>query len=574
PRTPIEEMVTSIWSEVLGVQQISIHDNFFELGGDSILSIQIVGKAKAYGLHFTYKQLFQNPTIAQLANVIVVSQSRTIEQGLITGDVPLTPVQHWFFEQNFTEPHHWNQALMLEARQRLNTKYVTEAIQYLIIHHDALRLRFIKEALGWRQTIVAPTTDFPITTVDLSEFPVQKQKDEIERVATQAQTSLNLSDGPLIRTIMFELGDQFSQRLLIIAHHLIIDAVSWRILLEDLQRIYKQLDSSVSITLPTKTTSWQYWSNKLNEYTQSNQMEKEADYWLGVLRNQVDLLPRDHVDGINTVKSTATVSISLNEKDTQALLREVPSAYHTEINEVLITALVETIWEWSGSRRLFMELEGHGREDIFEEVDLSCTIGWFTTIFPVYIDLSKTYKTTDALKSVKEQLRKIPNRGLSYGVLHYLKRDPRFEKLLINRPTTEISFNYLGQFDQVFSNESLLTIGKESSGTTRSQYSLRSHVLEIIGSILDGKLNMAWIFSENLHKRTTIERLSQSYIEHLRKIIVHCRNLEAVTYTTSDFPRAGLSQKSLDKLITKLNRQRKPSVLPASPTTNLEITDK
>jgi amino acid adenylation domain-containing protein/non-ribosomal peptide synthase protein (TIGR01720 family) len=549
PRTPVETQLVEIWSQVLGVEQVGIHDNFFELGGDSILTIQIVARANQVGLQLTPKQLFEHQNIAELAAVAVTKKVLLAEQGLVTGAVFLTPIQKWFFEQNLPDPHHFNQAVLLEVRQPIDLGLLEQALRHLLLHHDALRLRFEPIEFGWQQAQSSPDVFVPLTRWDFSALAEAEQKLAIEATATELQASLNLSTEPLVRVGFFDLGVHQPSRLLIVIHHLVVDGVSWRILLEDLQTAYQQLGRGEQVQLPAKTTSFQQWSQKLREYARSTALQQELDYWRRQSRKPSISLPVDFPGGENTMASVGCVSSTLSFPETQALLKEVPQIYNTQINDVLLTALVQTFAQWTGEPTLLVDLEGHGREEISDEVDLSRTVGWFTTVFPVLLNLGEASNPGDALKKVKEQLRGIPNRGIGYGVLRYLSDDQDITEQLSTLPQAEVIFNYLGQFDQTLSESSLFGLTQESSGLARSLRGKRSHLLEIDGLVSQGQLQLKWNYSQKVHRRSTIEALAQRFVEALRSLITHCQSPEAGGFTPSDFPLAQLGQDELDAVL-------------------------
>jgi len=549
PRTPVEEVLAGIWTEVLGLEQVGVHDNFFELGGDSILSIQIIAKANQAGLQLAPKHLFEHQTVAGLAAVGYTTPKIQAEQGLVTGEVPLTPIQHWFFEQDLGDPHHFNQALLFEVRQALEPTLLEKALHRLLLYHDGLRLRFEQTSSGWQQVNIGQDGTVPFTQIDLSAQLGAGQGLIIERAAAELQASLNLSSGPLMRVALFDLGEQGLSRLLIVIHHLVVDGVSWRILLEDLEKVYGQFSRGEAIKLPPKTTSFRQWAERLTAYAQSEEVEQELGEWLAWSWERVSPLPVDHPGGANTVASAQMISMSLSVEETQALLREVPQVYRTQINDVLLTALVQAFAQWTGENLLLVDLEGHGREELFEDVNLSRTVGWFTSIFPVLLDLRGARGPGEALKSVKEQLRRIPRRGINYGVLRYLSGGAGAAVQTLHQ--AEVSFNYLGQFDQASPGSSVFGPAPESSGPYRSPRGVRHHLLEINGSISGGQLQMVWIYSENLYRPSTIEGVVQGFVDALRALIVHCQSPEAGGFTPSDFPEAELSQKELDGLIAE-----------------------
>lgn len=550
PRSPVEERLAEIWSQLLNIKQIGVHDNFFELGGDSILSIQVVGKAAQAGLRFTPKQLFQHPTIAELATVVDKAPAVEAEQGLVTGKVPLTPIQHWFFEQHLPNPNHFNHAIMLEVHQAVEASLLERAVKHLLDHHDALRSRFERTESGWQQQIVDFDEMGPFVRFDLSTVPGAEQSAAIEARATELQKSLNLSQGPLMRVALFELGSQKPLRLLILIHHLVVDGVSWRILLDDLMKAYQQLSQGREVELPPKTTAYKRWAEKLVEYARSLELEQELDYWLDEAETDVTQLPVDYPAGrdANTEASSQTVAVSLSEKETTALLQEVPEAYHTQINDVLLTALVQAFAQWTGARTLLIDLEEHGREAIFDDIDLSRTVGWFTSIFPVLLDLGRASGPGEALKSIKEQLRLIPHGGIGYGLLRYLS-DETVRNRLRSLPQAEVSFNYLGQFDQILPASSGLVPALESTGPVHDPAGRRRYLLEVNAFVSGGRLQVEWTYSDQVHQYVTIERLAQNYLVRLRELIAHCLSPGVGGYTPSDFPLADLEQAKLDWLV-------------------------
>ncbi len=425
PSTAIEEILTNIWQELLFKEKVSIHDNFFEIGGDSILSIQVVARAKNSGVEITPKQIFQNQTIAELARVANTTVRVIAQQGIVTGVAHLTPIQHWFFAQNRQEPQHYNQSVLLQIPPHLQSELIEIAWKKLIEHHDALRLRFTSAASESKQINQDQDNHVSFSVVDLSSTPKLLQAQTLEKIATEYQASLNLSTGPIVQMVMFNLGSDCDARLLIIIHHLAVDGVSWRILLSDLAMIYQQLSAQKPIQLSAKTTAFIDWAEKLNQYAQSEIIKQELGYWLNQPWSEVTSLPLDYHDtqAENVVSSAANVVVKLSREETHNLLTLVNQAYHTQINDLLLSALVQILADWTGNTTVLIDLEGHGREEIFAEVDLSRTVGWFTSLFPVLLQLPKSDQLGVILKSIKEQLRAIPQRGMGYGILRYLCAD-------------------------------------------------------------------------------------------------------------------------------------------------------
>jgi amino acid adenylation domain-containing protein/non-ribosomal peptide synthase protein (TIGR01720 family) len=555
PCTPTEAALAAIWGQVLGLAQVGVHDNFFELGGDSILSIQVVARANEAGLRLAPSDMFRYQNIAELAGATGMAAIIQAEQGVVTGPVPLTPIQRWFFEQDLPERHHWNQALLLEERQSLPAAALEEIAQHLLLHHDALRLRFTHHGASWHQVNDATGTHDIIASMDLSALQPEEQEAAITAAARVAQASCNLMEGPLLRIVQFNLGPQQPGRLLLVIHHLAVDGVSWRILLEDLQTAYRQVSQGQRIQLPAKTTAFKHWAERLADYAQSPALQQARDYWLAEPRAWVPSLPRDYPAerAANTEASAQTMSVSLSAEETRALIQDVPTVYRTQINDVLLTALALAYTSWTGESTLLVDLEGHGREELFADVDLSRTVGWYTTLFPVLLDIGGAVDPGEALKTVKERLRAIPNQGIGYGILRYMSDDTTAERLR-QLPQAELSFNYLGQLDQNLADPTLFAPAREPIGPAHSPQSQRSHLLEINSHIVAGRLHIEWTSSKLIHHHDTIARLANGFIAALRALIRHCQTPEVGGYTPSDFPQAGLSQHDLDRFLSRIGQ--------------------
>jgi non-ribosomal peptide synthase protein (TIGR01720 family) len=522
PRTPVEEAMASIWGRALGIEQVGIHDNFFDLGGDSILIIQVIAKASQMGLYLTPRQLFEHQTIAELAGAVDATPAVQSEQGLVTGPVPLLPVQHWFFEHRPPNIDHYNWGLLFEVKQPLDPTLLEKAVARLFLHHDGLRLRFEHTATGWRQMNVGPEKVTPFIHLDLSALPEAERRIALSGAAAELQTSLSLSAGPVMRAIFFDFGQQERSRLLILPHHAVMDGISYRVLMEDLETAYHQLSRGEAIQLSSKTTSFRQWSERLTEYARSKKPERELDYWLAEPRGQIPPLPVDYSGGDNTMASTQIVGASLGADETQALLRKVPQAYQTQINTVLLTALARALAQWTGERLFLVEMDGHGREELFEGVDLSRTLGWFTSLFPVLLDLREAKGLGTGLKSVKEQLSRMPHRGINYGVLRYLSESAEIGEVLQALPPPQVSFNYVGQLDAHLSASRLFGLASEPCGPHRDPCMLRNCLLDVNVHIVEGQLHVTWTYSENLHRRSTVESVAQAFIEALQALIAHC----------------------------------------------------
>ena len=314
--------------------------------------------------------------------------------------------------------------------------------------------------------------------------------------------------------------------------------------------------------MPPKTTSLKQWSQRLSQYAQLPAVQGELDYWSSLGKGRFAPLPVDHRRGGNTFGSAETVAVFLDAEKTRALLQDVPKAYNTQINDLLLAALAQSFSEWTSQSSLLIDLEGHGREAILEGVDVSRTVGWFTTMYPVGLELGLEAGAAEAITSIKEQLRAIPNHGMNYGVLRYLSRDPRTARQWERLTRPEAVFLYLGRFDQGLSETSLFAPALESAGPEVCPAAKRQHLLEITGAIVEGRFELSLRYSRDLHRRETIEALAGGYVESLESLIAHCLSPEAGGRTVSDFPLAGLDARKLSKLsalIEKADRSQEAS---------------
>ncbi|QSQ15807.1 non-ribosomal peptide synthetase/type I polyketide synthase [Myxococcus landrumensis] len=551
PRTEVEEQLAALWKDVLHVERVGIHDDFFELGGDSILGLQIVTRARAVGIELSPKQLFQNPTVARLASVAGTRLAVQAEQGPVVGPVALTPIQRWFFELGLEAPDHWNMSLMFEVRAPLDTALLERALAHVVEHHDALRLRFARVGDTWHQTSEAPGSVVTLERVGLSELSSDaKHRALAERVQAHQQ-SLSLG-GPLIRGLLLELGEGQSPRLLLTVHHLAVDAVSWRILLEDLAAAYARLSEGAPVRLPPKTTSFQAWARGLESLARSEKLLAEQSWWVERPWQDAARLPRDFPDGINTEASARTLTVRLDAEHTKALLQDVPKAWHTQAQDPLLTALAQALAAWTGRTAALVDVEGHGREEVLPGVDVSRTVGWFTRFFPALLDLRGASSPGEALRGVKELLRAVPSRGMGWGLLRYGNADATLAAL----PQAEVGFNHLGQLEGFVGGGGPFVLAPESEGVRQRAVSARRpYLLDVTSVVRDGRLEVVWTFSEAVHRRETVARLAEDFLARLVVLVEASRAPDAGGHSPSDFPLAKVKQSQLDKLAARFGKK-------------------
>ena len=537
PRNEVEKILVDVWQQVLNKEKIGITENFFMIGGDSIKSIQITTRMNTIGYKVKMKDLFQNPVIASLAP-FVEKIDRIPDQAPVRGVVPLSPIQAEFFREDRIAPNHFNQAVMLSSPAGFEKEAVRVIFSKLNEHHDALRMTYQREAGRVIQTNHGP--DFPLS---FSEFVLKhkagtkESAEELRGKANEIQTSIDLEKGPLLKLGLFHLEN--GDRLLIVCHHLVIDGVSWRILFEDIGTLFRQYREGKPLSLPLKTDSFKTWCEGLSAYASSKSLLEEKAYWAELESTGLPGIRKDFAVADNPVKDSLILSISLDEEETTRLLTEVNEAFGTEINDILLTALGLSFAKVYGCEKILIALEGHGREEILPHIDINRTIGWFTTVYPVILDVSYGSDLSHQVKVIKESLHQVPNKGIGHGILTYLtpeedKRDIAFKL----KP--RISFNYLGQFDTEVERMSF-TVATESSGSSFNGDDQRDYELDITGMISSKKLVMSMIFGKKQFKPETIKELMDNYKAELSRVISFCAGREDKEKTPSDMTYKELS---------------------------------
>ncbi|MEZ5303396.1 MAG: amino acid adenylation domain-containing protein [Verrucomicrobiales bacterium] len=510
PRTDAEMALAAIWAEVLRVDRIGIHDKFFELGGDSILLIQIVSKARAKGIPISARDVFQKQTIAELAKgeapgaepqPVTVAKAQPL-------DVPLTPIQQWFFEQNFPEPHFYNQAFLFDVAEPLDTALLQGALDAVADHHPIFRARFEKRDDQWRAIYA---NGLPIADVPLSIIPLPSDPAEFERICAAEQSRFDLNSGNLLHATYFEPADDSAGgKLFLAAHHLAIDGVTWAIMLQDLEAAYR------GEPLPSRTDTVARWAQALQRYAAEPQTAAQVPYWQSVTRGAPSLAP----DPANTEGAAKTLTFALDAAETEALLRAVPATIDARPHEAMIGALAGALRGFFGDQPAVIETEGHGREGIIDS-DISRTAGWFTSIFPLRLD-GIDGAPADAAQRAAQLIRAVPDNGIGYGVLRYLEKS-------LDAAQPRVLFNFLGQFDQVLAGSKLFAFAPERSGAWHGPSNRRRHELEINTMIRGGQLRIEWTFCPNLWDDADASRAAESFAANLREIIAASRATPATS---------------------------------------------
>jgi amino acid adenylation domain-containing protein/non-ribosomal peptide synthase protein (TIGR01720 family) len=528
PETETERLLAEVWSEVLRIGRVGRDDNFFDLGGDSILSIQIVARAAARGVKLLPKQLFEAQTIAELASLAEApsraAAAGTPERKLVTGPVPMTPVQRWFFEQDLADAHHFNQAMLLEVRGAADEDALRNALRVLTEQHDALRTRWHHDGLGWRG-VVAPAEEADLLrVVDLSHHDPATTMLEMEREATSIQAGLDLAAGPLVRAGLFRFGDLQPPQILLTIHHLVVDAISWGSLVHDLAAAYGALLRGRSVELPEKTTSFQEWARHL-EVRAGEVPPAERATWVERVSNLEPATLRRDATGTNDVGSTEEISLQLDAERSEAVTGTLVREHGLQPNETLLAALALAFRDVSGGgRHLVVDVEGHGREPGDSGLELSRTVGWFTTVFPVVLDVRAG--AAAALGAARDQMHESGGSGIGYGLLRYLGA-PADAAPLRDAPQAEISFNYLGRFEGSLGGGGDLVPTEGPLGALRAPAGARRHLVEAEAWVGDEGVCLDLVYSRAVHDRATIQSVRDAFVAAIDEIVAAAATLDA-----------------------------------------------
>ncbi|WP_159888720.1 condensation domain-containing protein, partial [Paenibacillus puerhi] len=545
PRTQTERTLVAVWQGVLGVPTLGIHDNFFDLGGDSIKSIQVSSRMLQAGYKLEMKDLFEHPTVAALSPH-VREVTRIADQSEVTGEAELTPIQHWFFEHKQTDAHHVNQSVMLYRAEGFDVTALRQTMTSIAVHHDALRMVVKEEGGSYkiRYRGVDEGELFELTVLDLQD--AVSPGEVIETISTVIQSSMSLTEGPLVKLGLFRCAD--GDHLLIAVHHLAIDAVSWRILFEDITTAYEQSVRGEPVRLPYKTDSYKAWAEQLPAYAQRSSAIQELAYWQELESAPCRQLPTDYeTHGRSLVRESAVVEAVWTREETERLLKQAHRAYNTDINDLLLTALGMAIHRWSGLTDMLVSLEGHGREAVVPELDITRTVGWFTSVFPVLLQSSTELTLPQQIKQTKERLHSVPHKGAGYGILRYLGQTGLEGDRSELKAAPEISFNYLGQLDQDLQGSGIQVSPYTGGDSTSEQAELRFK-LDVNGMIQGGELRITARYSSKQYRKETIERLAACLEACLREIISHCAEKEYGELTPSDLAFRGFTIEELERL--------------------------
>ncbi len=443
------------------------------------------------------------------------------EQGPVSGPVPLAPSQHSFFYDSGT--HRFNRPakpINMEVKQQVDPAMLKRAVHAVVAHHDAVRMRFRREGKIWRQINLSREDQEIYAHEDVSHVPAEKQAIALRAIAQKATKSINLANGPLIRVIHIARGSSAPNRIIVVLHHLVMDFYSASILCRDLETAYLQILAGEEVRLPPKTTSFKVWAERMSEYAHSSDLSEERAYWLSLPWDRVAAPPFDLKQYRGPVGKFRTVEASLTAEETETVMQNVPVQFGIPGLTVLLTALARAYTGWTG-RPFYTTLLTHGRQPLFEDVDVSRTVGWFSAGYPVIIDNVDTVAPMAALRAVHEQLRAIPNGGIGYGIVRYLQSEPG----LVKAPSPRIILNYRGHSEDASTKYEIFTTTR-GQGSPQNDIVPTSRKLNLRGFIQNGKLQLYFNFHENMYARSTMQRLADATVEALRAFIeVHAASV-------------------------------------------------
>jgi non-ribosomal peptide synthase protein (TIGR01720 family) len=539
PKTEMEHFLVKVWAELFCRTQVSTQDNFFDLGGHSLLAIELVTKIyQRYQVELPVQKIYEVPTIFGLAKEIdtiihsifpvkMAKAQQPPKNTIVTGVVPLTPAQAWYFNHRdrLIQPDRRNMSRLLEVGQNFDSTNLRQALNYLWKIHDILRARFVRRGNCWKQIIAGLEQSFPdFREYNLADVSFGTEEQIIEEYAELLHGNINIIQGPLMIVAYLNFGPKRPGRIILIAHHLLFDANTMAIFIKDLQIAYRQLEEGHKIDLPEKTVTIKEWAELLQEYILTERHLQTIDYWLGMPWNEVPDLPFDYPQNRNQnfINSFVEVTTALTEEETIILTRTVPLALHLKVENVLLWALTKVISEWTGSTLVEIEMHGNGHDIIpdHEYEDLSRTLG---LIACGRILMLENIEYDDSLHEIAlfcGQLKKIPEKGYGYHLVADLNDDAQVaEQLRKIRKNEIILFNYQGLINQVKDEGSGLKLVRMSCGFNLNPQNISLFTLTISGNIINHRLTFEWGYSYNLFRRETMEKLAGKYIRILKELI-------------------------------------------------------
>ncbi|WPL15965.1 Linear gramicidin synthase subunit B [Thiorhodovibrio winogradskyi] len=528
PETDLEKLIARIWEDVLGLEKVGIHSNYFELGGDSIMSIRVVARLTEAGHPLSLQEMFKHQTVAELAAALSAGTAAIeADQGLVSGDVPLTPVQRWFFEQRSEEPNFFNQWMVIPTPPALEPAKMKAAIRAISAHHDALRMRYRRDEAGrWSQFQSTDLDPVPFSVIELAALPEPEWASRIDAAFARLNRSIDLQQGPLFQVCWLDAGSQQEGRLLLIVHHIVMDIVSWSPFIDDLMTAYRQLSTHQTPRLPLKTSSFKDWAIALVDFADSPAAVADVGYWTRPFPQAT--LPVDAPDVDHSLSTTASIFADLSVARTQQLLDRLPAMLETRLSHLILAALAIGLSEESKNPLIQIKVEGQGREPIGTDLNLSRSLGWFTSFYPVTFSINTSQHLIGKMRAAIQTIEAVPGRGISYSALRYLRSDDIITRAMRAMPEPQIAFNFTGQTDAADTPDESVSNDRSSWGRltetgkiqlAESDQGPRRHLIEIGAGIMRGRLRFRFAYGARRFQEATIQGYCDSVISVLERLI-------------------------------------------------------
>lgn len=543
PANEIEAALIDVVKNILDLERVGIDDDFLSLGGDSIKAILLSSKLSNMNLKLKVKDILSYPILADMAGKIENKVEAVESNHIIEGYIENTPIITWFFSQDFNEINHWNQSIMLSIDNIVTQDVIENALDSLIKRHDSFRLNFDKEKGRLFYNSGLLNSELKVSSFVVEECDDKKLQNIINDYGTKVKGSIDIRKDLLIRACIF-IVNKNEKLLLLTAHHLAVDGVSWQIILEDLEELLGGLAKNTKCRFANKTDSFKKWSEGLVKYSNNEILQSEKEYWNQTENTDFDFLKccihnvvinNEDLLLVNAVKK----SMIINCEDVDGILK-VCKVFSINTGEFLTIALAITINKLTNKEQIVLELEGHGREELISGVDVTRTVGWFTSMYPVRLIINDT-DLEQNIKLLKEQLRNIPNKGMGYGILKYMS------KVLAKKQDKYLRFNYLGSFGKDFKNQ-LIKLSQYESGNDCGISNHMTSILDIIGIEIDGVLKFDFTYSKKIFDGVFIKSFMKRYFETIKNIIEVFSSKDDIKFTPSDFRSLEISQDSLDML--------------------------
>jgi len=547
PSTPLETTLARIYGEVLGVERFGSGDNFYYAGGDSIKAIQIVTKISELGLNIRVRDILSYPVIRELVAAAHISEARIADPSPRSGTVKLLPMMRRFFEWNFPNPNHWNQSVLLSMHTALERQELGSIIHALLAHHDSLRFNVRMEAgvqaVYYNEAYLADSALPDVPEYDLSGCSEEERLRMLELYGRQVKASVRLEDGCLFRAALFSMGDG-EQRVLLTAHHLAVDGVSWRILLGDFHTLLHKRKENKPLELPHKTHSVEEWAEAAERYLEAHG-EEELAYWQTVVAEARSEQSRSgqavgEAERLEAYGQTVDCTVELDEAQTHRLLKEA-NGYQAGPQELLLAALALTLQGQSRLSRTTIELEGHGREDFDPAIGVNRTVGWFTAMYPFMIPTADPQELHVLIPAIKAALADIPSGGVGYGLLQ------QAGKLPLADARRGVRFNYLGEMDNGLP-QRYFSLCMDSSGPDIDEANPLTAAAEWNVMVVSNRLRAMLKGHPAFFTASMAADFADRYREHIVQVLDHCGDDGPMRRDSRDFSAAELSDEDLNVL--------------------------